>query len=172
MPPAPHACTRADTVMTTGLRALTEGSEVLLSEQTRPRAASAFHLVVMSHYCPCLKPAPYPSCEGPSLPMRRGQPPTFMSSRLAGRAPGLPASAVLFCRASPPGPGVPELELLLVERLREGVGALLPGVSPAGLRQDRNKGLQYLPNLGRQWAPVKSFRHTGSYLGGAGRMAW
>lgn len=64
-----------------------------------------------------------------------------MSSRLAGRAPGLPASAVLFCRASPLGPGVPELELLLVERLRDGVGALLPGVSPAGLRQDRKTAL-------------------------------
>lgn len=58
-----------------------------------------------------------------------------MSSRLAGRAPGLPVSEVLFCRTSPLGPGAPELELLLVlERLRDGGPPALPPASPAGLR--------------------------------------
>lgn len=94
--PQPHTHTQGHIVMTTGLRGLTEDSKVLLSEQTRSRAASAFCLMVMGHYRLCLKPAPYPSWERPRLPVRRGQPPTFMSSRLAGRAPGLPASAVLF----------------------------------------------------------------------------
>ena len=88
-----------------------------------------------------------------------------MSSRLAGRAPGLAASAVLLWRASPLGPGVPELGLLLVERLRDGVGALLPGVSAEGLRQDRNKGLQYLPKLCRQWGPGEEPRGLVLLLG-------
>lgn len=94
-----------------------------------------------------------------------------MSSRLAGRAPGLPASAVLFWRASPLSPGVPELELLLVERLRDGVGAPPPGVSPAGLGQDRDKQLNTsLVSAGR--APLQNLRDLCAYLGGAGRMAW
>lgn len=119
---------------------------MLLSEQTRSRAASAFHLVVLGYYRPRLKPAPYLSLMGEAYSFNeKGSAPTFMSSKLAGRAPGLPASAVLFCRASPPDPGVPELELLLVERLRDGVGALLPGVSPAGLWQDRKKQRASVP---------------------------
>lgn len=104
----------------------------------------------------------------------KGSAPTFMSSRLAGRAPGLLASAVLFCRASPPDPGVPELELLLVGRLRDGVGALLPGVSPAGLWQDRRKQRASVPPYCLQAVGPTFFRASGlcSYLGGAGRMAW
>lgn len=61
---------------------------------------------------------------------------------------------------------MPELELLLVDRLRDGVGALLPGVSLAGLRQDRNKRLQYIvPNLCRQWAPCEEPRGLVLLLG-------
>ena len=68
------------------------------------------------------------------------QPPTFMSSRLAGRAPGLPVSEVLFCRTSPLGPGAPEPELLLVvERLRVGGTPALPRASPAGLRREKRR---------------------------------
>ena len=63
-----------------------------------------------------------------------------MSSRLAGRAPGLPVSEVLFCRTSPLGPGVPEPELLLVvERLRVGAPPALPRASPAGLRGRKHR---------------------------------
>lgn len=69
---------------------------------------------------------------------------------------------------------MPELELLLVERLRDGVGALLPGVSPEGLRQDRNTWFQYLLTCAGS-GPSKEPKKPGdlcSYLGGAGRMAW
>jgi len=84
----------------------------------------------------------------------RAQPPTFMSSRLAGRAPGLPASEVLFCRTSPLGPGAPEPELLPVaERLRVGAPPALPRASPAGLRgrEHRNEPTPGVA-LGLCWA--------------------
>lgn len=60
---------------------------------------------------------------------------TFISSRLAGRGPGLPTAALLFCRISPLEPEDTEDALLTVaERLRT-AGALAPlCCSPGGLQ--------------------------------------
>lgn len=60
---------------------------------------------------------------------------TFISSRLAGRGPGLPTAALLFCRISPLEPEDTEDGLLTVaERLRT-AGALVPlCCSPGGLQ--------------------------------------
>lgn len=173
--PVPTPYTKAGTAMTIGQRGLTAGWPYsrLRCPLMTDWIWSLLCLPSCGHGASLFLPeiCPYSSWERPSLPVRRDQLPTFMSSRLAGRAPGLPASAVLFCRASPLGPGVPELELLLVERLRDGVGAPLPGVSPAGLRQDRNKQLQYPPSFCRQ-RPSAEPQGPCSYLGGAGRIAW
>lgn len=64
---------------------------------------------------------------------------TFISSRLAGRGPGLPTAALLFCRISPPEPEDTEEALLTVaERLRT-AGALAPlCCSPGGLQRKRS----------------------------------
>lgn len=68
---------------------------------------------------------------------------TFISSRLAGRGPGLPTAALLFCRISPlEAEDTEELLLTVAERLRT-AGALAPlCCSPGGLQQKRSHGHQ------------------------------